>query len=102
MYQRGSHCKNFSRHLTLGSLRKYVEKLQIWLKFGKKYRALYMKTCFILLAGTRSATAQRTRGCASIARLSVCITLPAATSVRQPVKGNALLLFHGNGYANAP
>jgi len=44
MYQRGSHWTDFHKVLCWGLLRKFVGKLQIFLKVGQKYRALYMKT----------------------------------------------------------
>jgi hypothetical protein len=48
LYQLVSN-KWLSRNLILGTLRKSVERLQIWLKSEKKYISLYMKT-FMLTA----------------------------------------------------
>jgi hypothetical protein len=52
LYISSSPINVFSRNFILGTLWKSVERLQIWLKSGKKYISFYMKT-FMLTAVIR-------------------------------------------------
>jgi hypothetical protein len=86
-------CENMSRQCRFGYI---LTKISVCLHDD-------LSVFHILGSDLCRPTIQLSNCCASIATLSVCITLFTATFVFEQYKGNASLRFRGNSvYANAP